>query len=143
MHRQIRHQGKGVWDSRDPSRLGGFGHIQLLDHFTLLVAKKSKVGAQPGTERGVNLRRVHAYHGELAIIDGEFFLEFHKVAQLHLAFASPVTAVERQNEGEFSDQLGKLYRLAVVIGKFNIWEPMSNALIHALTFPKAFMTLNH
>jgi hypothetical protein len=59
------------------------------------------------------------------------------VAQLHLAFASPVTAVERQNEGEFAGQLGKLYRLAVLIGKLNIREPLSNALIHALTFPQA------
>jgi hypothetical protein len=52
------------------------------------------------------------------------------MAQLHLAFTSPVTAVERNDEGKFSHQLRKLDHLAVLIGKLDIRESLSNSLIH-------------
>jgi hypothetical protein len=52
------------------------------------------------------------------------------MAQLHLAFTSPVTAVERNDEGKFSHQLRKLDHLAVLIGKLYIRKSPSDALIH-------------
>jgi hypothetical protein len=77
----------------------------LLNDFPILIAEKQEIGAQAGSERRVDLRRVNAHHRELTIIDRQLFLKFDKMAQLHLAFASPVTAVERQDEGKFSHQL--------------------------------------
>jgi hypothetical protein len=37
------------------------------------------------------------------------------MAQLHLAFASPVAAIKRQDEGKLSNQLGQLNRLSIMI----------------------------
>jgi hypothetical protein len=52
------------------------------------------------------------------------------MAQLHLAFASPVTAVKRQDEGKFPHELRKLGRLSILVWKLDIRKPPSNALIH-------------
>jgi hypothetical protein len=52
------------------------------------------------------------------------------MAQLHLAFASPVTAVERKDERKFPNQLGKLNCLAVVVRQLDIWERSPDTLVH-------------
>jgi hypothetical protein len=54
------------------------------------------------------------------------------MAQLHLAFASPVSPIEGKNEGKLSDQLGKFNQLAVLIGKLDVREFFSNDLVHVL-----------
>jgi hypothetical protein len=101
-----------------------------LNDFPILIAEKREISAQPGSEGGIDLRRIDAHHSEFTIIDRQLFLEFDEMAQLHLAFASPVTAVERQDEGKFPHQLRKLGHLAVLIGKLDIREAPSDALIH-------------
>jgi hypothetical protein len=55
------------------------------------------------------------------------------MAQLHLAFASPITAVKSQDERKFADQLGKLDLLVLVIRQFNIGEPLADFQIHGHT----------
>jgi hypothetical protein len=42
------------------------------------------------------------------------------MAQLHLAFPSPVATVERQNEWKLSDSFRQFDRLTVLIGQFEI-----------------------
>jgi hypothetical protein len=66
----------------------------LLHDLAILIAEEWELGTQTGSERGIHFGRINADDGELTIIDGEFFLEFYVVAQLHLAFPSPVTPVE-------------------------------------------------
>jgi len=130
MHGQIRHQAEGVRDGRDAAGLGGFGHIQLLNDFAILIAEEWELGAQTGSERCIHFGGINADDGKLTVVDGELFLEFHIVAQLHLAFPSPVPAVKGKNEGKFANQLGKLNQLAVLIGKLDIRESLSDSLIH-------------
>jgi hypothetical protein len=55
------------------------------------------------------------------------------MAQLHLAFPSPVAAVERQDEGKFADQFRELYLLPVLIGQFNIGETLADFKFHDCT----------
>jgi len=64
------------------------------------------------------------------------------VAQLHLAFPSPVPAVEGKNEGKFANQLGKLNYLTVLIGKLVIGESLSDGLIHCPNLSEKIATLN-
>jgi hypothetical protein len=54
------------------------------------------------------------------------------VAQLHLAFTSPKTAIEGENEGKLTDPLGKSNQLAVLISKLDIRESLSDGLVHVL-----------
>src|SRR5688572_32217470 len=54
------------------------------------------------------------------------------MAQLHLAFASPVAAIERQDQWKFASILRKLNRLTVMIDHFKIEELLADILIHNL-----------
>src|SRR5262245_48424319 len=45
MHGQIRHQAKSIRDGRDAASLRGFGHIQLLHDFAILIAEKREICA--------------------------------------------------------------------------------------------------
>jgi hypothetical protein len=65
------------------------------------------------------------------------------VAQLHLAFSSPVPAVEGKYEGKFANQLGEPNQLAVLIGKLDIRESLSNALIHGPNLSEKKLRLSH
>jgi hypothetical protein len=64
------------------------------------------------------------------------------MAQLHLAFASPVTAIEGKNEWKFPNQLGKLNHLPVLIGKLDIRESLADTLIHKLNLSAKIANLN-
>ena len=94
----MRHRG-------DALALGGFGHIEHFDYGAFLIAEEGILGAETGAKRIVNLRRVDADHGKLTVINRQLFLKFNIVAQLHLAFGSPVTTIERQNKRELANQL--------------------------------------
>src|SRR5258706_4302290 len=106
--------------------LGGFRHIEQLDYGALLIAEEGILGAETGAKRVIDLRRVHADHGKLTVIDRQLFLKFNIVAQLHLALRSPIATIERQNKRELADQLRKLNLLAVLIRASDITEPMTD-----------------
>jgi hypothetical protein len=52
------------------------------------------------------------------------------MAQLHLAFPSPVAPVKRQNEWELTDEFQKPYRLAAVIRELDVRKTGADFLIH-------------
>jgi hypothetical protein len=62
-----------------------------------LIAQKWELGAEPVSKGRIDLGRIDAHDHQLTVINRQFFLEFNEVAQLHLAFASPVAAIERQD----------------------------------------------
>jgi hypothetical protein len=55
------------------------------------------------------------------------------VAQLHLAFPSPVAPVKRDDQGKLPGKLRDFNELTVVIGHFKIWKSLSNSLVHENT----------
>jgi hypothetical protein len=55
------------------------------------------------------------------------------VAQLHLAFSSPVAPVERQYEGKLSNRIGELNRLAILIRQFEVRKTLADLQFHAHT----------
>jgi hypothetical protein len=55
------------------------------------------------------------------------------MAQLHLAFASPVTAVERQDEWKLSDGLGKFDDLTVLIRQLKVGKALADFQVHGRT----------
>jgi hypothetical protein len=55
------------------------------------------------------------------------------VAQLHLAFSSPVSSIEGQNEWKFSGQVGEFHSLPVLIWQLKIGEALANGKIHRCT----------
>ena len=65
----------------------------------------SKLRAQTGAKGIVDIRRIDAAHGEMAIVHRQLFLQFNVMAQLHLAFGSPVATVKSQDEGKLADQI--------------------------------------
>lgn len=105
VHREVGHQRKGIGNSRNATALGSLGHIELLDDFSFVVAEKMKLRAETRFECGANFRRVNADHRELTIVHRQFLLKFYVMVQLHLAFGSPITAVERDDQREFSRNL--------------------------------------
>lgn len=131
MNCQVRHQGKRIRDRRLAAGFGGFHHIQLLDHDAILVAQERKTGAQTGPERRVNLGRIDANHRELTVVDRQLFLKFRQVAQLHLAFGSPIAPIKDRDERELSGYFRELDLPPVVVRKFQIRETFANGLIHA------------
>jgi hypothetical protein len=52
------------------------------------------------------------------------------MAQLHLAFASPVAAIKRQNERELSYRLGEFDWLPFVIRQLEIGKALADLQIH-------------
>jgi hypothetical protein len=42
------------------------------------------------------------------------------MAQLHLAFGSPVAAVKSQDERKLADQIGQLHRLIFLVGQLDV-----------------------
>jgi hypothetical protein len=55
------------------------------------------------------------------------------MAQLHLAFASPIATVERQDKGEFSDGLRKFDDLTVLIRQLEVGKALADLQIHIRT----------
>jgi hypothetical protein len=55
------------------------------------------------------------------------------VAQLHLAFSSPVTTIEGQDKRKFAHQFGKSNRLIIVIGQLEIGKPFADFQVHGHT----------
>ena len=127
---QVGHQRKSIGNGRNAAALGRLCHIKLLNNFTILIAEKRKPGAEPGSERVVNLGWIHADDGELTIVHRQFFLEFYVVAQLHLAFGSPVATVEGNDQREFPRNLRKFHPLPVLVLQFDIGKPLADDLIH-------------
>jgi hypothetical protein len=95
-----------------------------------MIAQKREAGAQTGSESVVDFGRIDADDGKFAVVDFQFFLKFDVVAQLHLAFSSPVAPVKRHDERKLSGNLGKRHGLALVIRQFKIREPLSDGLVH-------------
>jgi hypothetical protein len=54
------------------------------------------------------------------------------VAQLHLAFSSPVAPVKRQYEWKFADGIGELNRLAILIGQLEVRKVLADLQIHVV-----------
>src|SRR3990170_1575041 len=98
MNGQVRQKRKRMGHRRNAAALRGLGHVEGLDRLALMIAQKRELGAQTGSERVIDLRWVNADDGELAVVDLQFFLKFDVVAQLHLAFPSPVAAVKCQDK---------------------------------------------
>src|SRR5438552_1784796 len=115
MHGQIREQTKRIWNRGYAPRFRSLSHIKHLYDFTLMIAEEGEISAQASAKCSANFRGIDAGYGEMAVIDGKLFLQFDEVAQLHLAFASPVAAIEGENKGKFPDQLRKLDWLAILI----------------------------
>jgi hypothetical protein len=109
---------------------GGFRHIEHLDYGAVLIAEEGILGAETGAKPVVDLRRVHADHGKLTVIDRQFFLKFNIVAQLHLTLRSPIATIERQNKRELADQLRKFNLLAVLIRQCDIGKLLTGRQIH-------------
>jgi hypothetical protein len=53
------------------------------------------------------------------------------MAQLHLAFGSPIAAVKRQDKGKLADQLGQLYRLVFMVGQLDVGKLLVDFEIHS------------
>lgn len=132
VYRQIRHERKSVGHGGDPPSLRRLRHVERLDRLAVLITQKWKLGAQPGTKSVIDLRGINADDHELAIIDGQFPLKFDKVAQLHLAFTSPVAAVKGNDQRKFAGELRNLGKLTVMIGEIKVGKPLSDGLIHVL-----------
>lgn len=105
VHGQVRHQGKSIGNGRNTAAFRRLRHIELPDNFAFLIAEEVKLGTEAGSERGINFRRIDADDRELTIVNRQFFLKFYVVAQLHLAFRSPVAAVEANDQREFARKL--------------------------------------
>jgi len=103
-----------------------------LNDFAILITQKRKLGAKTGSKGRIYLRRIDAHHHQLTVVNRQLFLEFDIMAQLHLAFASPVSAIERQDQWKFAGILRKLNRLTVMIDHLEIGELLANILIHNL-----------
>jgi hypothetical protein len=140
MHGQIGHQGKRIGNSRDAPALGSFGHIQLLDNLTLLIAEELELGAEPRPESSINFRRIDADDRELTIVDRQFFLKFYVVAQLHLALGSPVSAVKGDDQRELARQLRQFHPLSVVVLQFDIGKALTDRLVHT-SYPRLLARL--
>jgi hypothetical protein len=56
------------------------------------------------------------------------------MAQLHLAFASPVTSVKSQDEGKLAHQLGQFHELAFMVGQLDIGKLLTDLEIHTASF---------
>jgi len=52
------------------------------------------------------------------------------MAQLHLAFASPVTAIERQYEWKLSNDFGKFDNLAVLVRQLKVGKALADLQVH-------------
>jgi hypothetical protein len=52
------------------------------------------------------------------------------VAQLHLAFASPIAPIKRQDKRKLSDRVGELDRLPVMIRQLEIGKTLTDLQIH-------------
>ena len=76
VHGEIGQQRKSIRDRRLAARLGRLHHIQLPDHGAILIAQEREARAEAGLERGIDLRRIDATDGELAVIYRQLFLEF-------------------------------------------------------------------
>jgi hypothetical protein len=100
-----------------------------------LIAQEREIGPQSNPKRRADFRRIDGDYGEMTVIDGQFFLQFYIVAQLHLALTSPVAAIKGKNEGELANQFRKPDYLAVLIRELDIGEPLSYGLIHILVSP--------
>src|SRR5688572_16491707 len=91
---QVRHERERIRHSGYAPALRRFRHVQHLDDFPFLVAQERKIRPETGPESIVDHRTIDAHHRKLAVVDRELLLKFYVVAQLHLAFASPIAAVE-------------------------------------------------
>jgi hypothetical protein len=52
------------------------------------------------------------------------------VAQLHLAFPSPITPVKTEDEGKFSDQRGQSHWLVVMVRQLEVRKFFTDLEIH-------------
>lgn len=130
VHGQVRHQGKSIGNGRNTPAFRRLRHIELLDNFAFLIAEEMKLGAEAGPERGINFRRIDADDRELTIVNRQFFLKFYVVAQLHLAFGSPVAAIEADDQREFARKLRKFHRLPLMVLQLDIGKAFTDSLIH-------------
>jgi hypothetical protein len=55
------------------------------------------------------------------------------MAQLHLAFASPIAAIKRQDERKFSDGLRKFDDLTVLIRQLEVGKALADLQVHIRT----------
>jgi hypothetical protein len=60
------------------------------------------------------------------------------MAQLHLAFRSPVAAVESQDKRKLTHQLRELSRLTVLIRQLEVGKLLANSLVHREVSPLIF-----
>jgi hypothetical protein len=104
-----------------------------LNDFAVVIAQEGKLSAQSGPKCRADLRQIDAHDHKLAIIDRQLFLKFHIVAQLHLTFSSPVAPIESDDQRKLPGELRNFNQLAVMIGHFKIWKPLSNGLVHNKT----------
>lgn len=130
VHGQVGHQGKSIGNGRNTAALRSLCHIELLDNFTVPIAEKVKLSAEAGPECGIHFRRIDADDREFTIVNRQFFLKFYVVAQLHLAFGSPVATVEGNDQREFPRNLRKFHPLPVLVLQFDIGKPLADCLIH-------------
>jgi hypothetical protein len=56
------------------------------------------------------------------------------MAQLHLAFGSPIAAVKRQDKWKLADQFGQLYRLVFMVGQLDIGKLLVDLEFHSAPF---------
>jgi hypothetical protein len=56
------------------------------------------------------------------------------MAQLHLAFGSPVAAVKSQDERKLADQFGQLHGLVFLVGQLDVWKLLTDLEIHTASF---------
>jgi hypothetical protein len=59
-----------------------------------MIAQERKLRPQASAKGIVDFRRIDTANRELAVVDRKLFLKFNVMAQLHLAFASPVSPVK-------------------------------------------------
>jgi hypothetical protein len=63
------------------------------------------------------------------------------MAQLHLAFRSPVAAVESQDKRKLAHQLRELSRLTILIRQLEVRKLLADSLVHRLVSPLLFASL--
>lgn len=99
-----------------------FPDAQRIRQREALIAQKRKSCAQPGLERGLNLRRIDADHRDTAVGDLRGVMELYQFPQLQLSLRSPRAAVERQDEGISTGHRGNGHGGSRIVRQCDIGE---------------------